>query len=172
MNIEAKLSEKIIEFLEKETYFNEPLRNNDIDFSIKKITSVILADEILNHMLDKEELSKYQEWDIVRSNQITEMKMNYESLNNKSTFELDSEIFKYLGRKLNGKSIKDKTIDEKVPTLMDSLFDDFLYIIFNDYSNMNNHFFNNLLQVYLAGGWPCGWEGEYPEGRLVVFSNE
>ena len=68
--------------------------------------------------------------------------------------------------------IKDKTIDEKVPTLMDSLFDDFLYIIFNDYSNMNNHFFNNLLQVYLAGGWPCGWEGEYPEGRLVVFSNE
>ena len=35
-----------------------------------------------------------------------------------------------------------------------------------------NQFINNLLQVYLAGGWPCGWEGEYPKGRLVVFSNE
>jgi hypothetical protein len=25
-------------------------------------------------------------------------------------------------------------------------------------------------QVYLDGGMPCGWEGRYPEGRMVVFS--
>ncbi|WP_426171402.1 hypothetical protein [Pseudoduganella sp. R-34] len=25
-------------------------------------------------------------------------------------------------------------------------------------------------QAYLDGGMPCGWEGRYPEGRMVVFS--
>lgn len=172
MKIEDKLNGKIVGFLEKDTYFNEPLKVNDIDFAFTKITSAIYADEIFNYMLDDEEMSKYQEWDIVRSNQIIEMKTKYESLNNKGTFELDNEIFKYLSRKLADKSIGDKRLDEKIPTLMDSLFDDFQFIIFNDYCGINNQFFNNLLQVYLAGGWPCGWEGQYPKGKLVIFSNE
>lgn len=30
-------------------------------------------------------------------------------------------------------------------------------------------FFDLLWSVYRQGGWPCGWEGNYPEGRLVVF---
>ncbi|MCH4243020.1 hypothetical protein [Acinetobacter gerneri] len=74
----------------------------------------------------------------MRSNQIIEMKTKYESLNNKRTFELDNEIFKYLSRKLADKSIGDKRLDEKIPTLMDSLLDDFQFIIFNDYCSINN----------------------------------
>lgn len=30
-------------------------------------------------------------------------------------------------------------------------------------------FFERLLKIYQSGGWPCGWEGRYPEGTLVVF---
>ena len=26
-----------------------------------------------------------------------------------------------------------------------------------------------LLEAYRQGGWPCGWEGAYPQGRLRVF---
>lgn len=26
--------------------------------------------------------------------------------------------------------------------------------------------------VYLHSGWPCGWDGVYPAGRMVVFSND
>lgn len=26
-------------------------------------------------------------------------------------------------------------------------------------------------EAYLLGGIPCGWDGEYPEGRMVVYSN-
>lgn len=29
--------------------------------------------------------------------------------------------------------------------------------------------FDRMWDAYKQGGWPCGWEGEYPEGRLVVF---
>lgn len=32
-----------------------------------------------------------------------------------------------------------------------------------------NPFFERLLNIYRAGGWPCGWDGRYPDGKLVVY---
>ena len=29
--------------------------------------------------------------------------------------------------------------------------------------------FDRLWEVYRQGGWPCGWEGAFPAGRLVAF---
>ncbi len=31
------------------------------------------------------------------------------------------------------------------------------------------HFFTDLLPYFRAGFWPCGWNGEYPDGRLILF---
>ena len=31
------------------------------------------------------------------------------------------------------------------------------------------HFFLELLRVYEAGHFPCGWLGNWPKGRLIVF---
>ena len=36
-------------------------------------------------------------------------------------------------------------------------------------SGMPFQFFQRLLPAYEDGHLPCGWEGEYPQGRLVVF---
>jgi len=30
-------------------------------------------------------------------------------------------------------------------------------------------FFTNLIGWYRLGHWPCGWEGEYPKGKLIVY---
>ncbi len=30
-------------------------------------------------------------------------------------------------------------------------------------------FFTNLIEWYRLGHWPCGWEGEYPKGKLIVY---
>ena len=30
-------------------------------------------------------------------------------------------------------------------------------------------FFSALITFYSAGRWPCGWQGEYPVGRLAVL---
>ena len=30
-------------------------------------------------------------------------------------------------------------------------------------------FFEKLLAIYRSGGWPCGWDGDYPKGRLAVY---
>ncbi|EIT84460.1 hypothetical protein A374_15082 [Fictibacillus macauensis ZFHKF-1] len=33
-----------------------------------------------------------------------------------------------------------------------------------------NNFYERIFEVYKLGGWPCGWEGEYPQGRIIVYS--
>lgn len=30
----------------------------------------------------------------------------------------------------------------------------------------------SMKYVYLHNGWPCGWDGDYLRGRMVVFSND
>ncbi|MDR0235837.1 hypothetical protein [Acinetobacter sp.] len=45
--------------------------------------------------------------------------------------------------------------------------------IFNCYAN--GYFppiWQEILQVYYAGGLPCGWYGFYPDGKMVVFSHQ
>ncbi len=34
---------------------------------------------------------------------------------------------------------------------------------------IRNEFFDELLYIYLSGHLPCGWEGDYPNGRLIVY---
>ena len=38
-----------------------------------------------------------------------------------------------------------------------------------EYAIESPGFFRGLLPVYKMGYWPCGWVGEYPEGRFAVL---
>lgn len=33
----------------------------------------------------------------------------------------------------------------------------------------NDSLFEKLYNVYKSGGWPCGFEGNFPEGKLIAF---
>jgi hypothetical protein len=33
----------------------------------------------------------------------------------------------------------------------------------------HDHFFEFLIEVYENGHIPCGWEGKWPSGRLIIF---
>jgi hypothetical protein len=33
----------------------------------------------------------------------------------------------------------------------------------------NDSLFEKMYSAYKSGGWPCGWNGNYPEGKLIVF---
>jgi hypothetical protein len=33
----------------------------------------------------------------------------------------------------------------------------------------DNKFFEKIFEVYKAGGWPCGWEGNYAMGKLIAY---
>jgi hypothetical protein len=30
-------------------------------------------------------------------------------------------------------------------------------------------FFETQFKIYRAGGWPCGWQGDYPEGKMLAY---
>jgi len=32
-----------------------------------------------------------------------------------------------------------------------------------------NKFFEQQLLAYQMGGWPCGWSGNYPDGKMIVY---
>ena len=57
--------------------------------------------------------------------------------------------------------------------LKDSLFSEIDADLFNCYLNnkykKNHPIWNMIEDAYFKGFWPCGWEGKYPEGKLVVF---
>lgn len=47
-----------------------------------------------------------------------------------------------------------------------------LVILFmlNFYSEYyNSDFYDKMLEIYLSGHLPCGWSGNYPEGKFIVY---
>jgi len=32
-----------------------------------------------------------------------------------------------------------------------------------------NNFYEKLFRIYQSGGWPCGWEGKYPDGKIIAY---
>jgi hypothetical protein len=59
------------------------------------------------------------------------------------------------------------------PRLARSFLWDILGVLMEaSYRDMVEHpvdFFGELLRVYAAGHFPCGWKGRYPKGTLIVF---
>lgn len=33
----------------------------------------------------------------------------------------------------------------------------------------NSSFFEELFEIYQLGAFPCGWSGDYPEGKIIAF---
>lgn len=34
---------------------------------------------------------------------------------------------------------------------------------------VSDNLLEQLFMIYKNGGWPCGWEGDYPDGKLIVY---
>ncbi len=32
-----------------------------------------------------------------------------------------------------------------------------------------DNLYEKMFQAYLSGGWPCGWKGNYPNGKLIIY---
>ncbi len=43
----------------------------------------------------------------------------------------------------------------------------FMIDYYSDY--YQSDFFDRMLKIYLAGHLPCGWIGEYPNGKFIVY---
>jgi hypothetical protein len=67
--------------------------------------------------------------------------------------------------------------DEKYPTemldnigtLKDEIVADMELCFKNEVFGAPSKLYSKMLRVYEHGGWPCGWLGKYPEGKLIVL---
>ena len=63
----------------------------------------------------------------------------------------------------------ERRLDEQHEDLVDDVVGDLNNCAFNRAANGANGFYEQLFAAYRAGGWPCGWAGTFPSGRLVVY---
>lgn len=86
---------------------------------------------------------------------------NYRDFKNQLN-DIDERLNSYL---------EDNVLDE-FSDAFNEIFSDFLNIAINRAVNGNkNNFHEKLFEIYKAGGWPCGWEGSYPKGKIVAYFN-
>jgi hypothetical protein len=62
-------------------------------------------------------------------------------------------------------------LEYTIPFIWDDISAVIRYCLANRNSLHPRPFFDMVEQAYLDGGWPCGWQGKYPEGKLVVFTS-
>lgn len=44
-----------------------------------------------------------------------------------------------------------------------------LFIRYKMIGGYKKEFFEKMFEIYKLGGWPCGWNGKYPEGNFIVY---
>ena len=57
------------------------------------------------------------------------------------------------------------------PQLIDDVAGDLKHCAMNRalHGLVPDSFWERVWQVYRQGAWPCGWEGDYPAGRMVIY---
>jgi|SRR3569833_226730 len=62
------------------------------------------------------------------------------------------------------------SLDESYRDLLDDIVSDLYSCAFaRAVQGETPGFFEILFEIYKAGGWPCGWRGNYPQGNVVGF---
>lgn len=60
-------------------------------------------------------------------------------------------------------------LDEKYIELFDDIVGDLYNCALNRAVHGASGFYEEVFRAYRSGGWPCGWDGNYPDGRLAVY---
>jgi hypothetical protein len=84
------------------------------------------------------------------------------NLNKNNYFNLSKKNF-------NGADVK---LTDSGVCLINEMMHRDIKILLNCYANdFFPKIWSEILEVYLNDGFPCGWNGRYPSGELLVFSN-
>jgi hypothetical protein len=156
-----------VEFLQRDSLFDAPY-SGSVD-GIMVVTDARVANNFAVKQTDE-----FSEW-----LEIT----NGDEAAFPDTFEWDYNLhsrlrkkynnyFGFASKNFNGADEKFFQASNQVCSQVIELMPRDIQIIFECYAN--DYFpplWKRILDVYLHDGFPCGWNGHYPEGRLVVFSN-
>jgi hypothetical protein len=104
-------------------------------------------------------------WTDIRENEVGRIKGIARSMGNlpairASLSEVSNELFGIIG----------KGLPERLHPLRDDIFADLSHILLSRaVQGATDVFFEEMFSIYQAGGWPCGWVGDYPMGSVLAY---
>jgi hypothetical protein len=104
----------------------------------------------LGTFLQLKNMNRFSEWNEITKKAKAEI-----------VFPLTEKVWSpYLAREGLGKEVLDCIQWDVLAACMEDAYRDFVGL---------PHFFADLLAIYRAGHFPCGWSGAYPNGKLIVW---
>ncbi|WBW96127.1 hypothetical protein [Oceanirhabdus sp. W0125-5] len=156
-----KLIKEVIEATEEMKLFSPKTINSNYIIEINDYDEAeFLAYENLQYEINSE---KGYSWVDLRELVMSEVYEEKYRIENYQEFQEEMNEFK----RLLDKNLK--ISDEYIDSLDDVYSDLSDCIICRGLYGKNNSIFEKMYYIYKSGGWPCGWSGNYPEGKLIVF---
>ena len=158
----AERAKDFIEFLQGHNFYSKP-------YITDKNYLVITDVELAIHYATDSSWETFTDWETVTDS--FEIFPESFEWNSKVNFQLNKLNYFDIETRCNFNGADKKWDLEEVNPMIELMLRD-IQIIFQCFSN--NYFppiWQNILQVYYDGGFPCGWSRLYPEGKMVVFSN-
>ena len=90
-----------------------------------------------------------------------------EELNSRFSSMIKSEYMNEIQTKVGINWKDEKTKQRVIDDVKFNILTLFMIDYYSDY--YQSEFFDRMLKIYLAGHLPCGWSGEYPEGKFFVY---
>ena len=153
---------EFISFLEKGNFYNTK-------FSTEKDYKIIFDANLGIDYATNDSFDDFDEWETVTDT--PDIFPESFEWNDRIKYKLkQKKYFGFENQEFNG--AKEKWITSEACLIVELMYRD-IGIIFQCYAN--DYFptiWKEILEIYLNSGFPCGWDGHLPEGKIVVFSNQ
>ncbi|MCB2357417.1 hypothetical protein [Clostridium estertheticum] len=164
--------------IEKNMKLVEEVIKTVIDMKLFSKKSLSNVDAIEINDYEKAEYLAYENLDYQIEN---ENGYSWIDLRQLEMGRLESEKYKYENHsyfdevmiKYKSMLLKSITIRKEYEESYDDIYSDLAdCLICRGLYGDNDSLFEKMYIVYKSGGWPCGWRGNYPEGKLIAFYPE
>ncbi|MCR6476087.1 hypothetical protein NU688_07960 [Variovorax sp. ZS18.2.2] len=153
----------LVEFLGRHEYFHRA-------YSGDRVENLVITDASLGmEFAINDSFEKFDEWETV-SDSIHLFPEEFEWKRWIDAGLLKNNYFGLCERNFHGAELK-LSVDGVCPLL--ELMHRDMRILLNCYANeIFPAIWMKIESAYFSDGFPCGWDGRYPVGKLVVYSNE
>lgn len=156
--------------------------NNLIEESLKLIESMKLFTTRQNQLNELIELNGFEECKELAFDfdeyLVDDEYLTWQDIKELEMANVKEELYKYENykeineklRKIGMQKISEIIYSNECREVWDDVYNDLMNCVkVRGILGKENLLFEKIFEVYLSGGWPCGWEGNFPNGKIKAF---